>query len=38
MEELRREALDEGRDYLYSLPLYDKDGETVIGFIPVGRP
>ena len=38
MEELRREALDEGRDYLYSLPLYDKDGETVIGYFPVGRP
>ena len=38
MEELRWEALDEGRDYLYSLPLYDKDGETVIGYFPVGRP
>ena len=37
MEELRREALDEGRDYLYSLPLYDKDGKTVIGFFPVGN-
>ena len=37
MEELRREALDQGRDYLYSLPLYDKDGVTVIGYFPVGN-
>ncbi|MBR5701538.1 MAG: Ig-like domain-containing protein, partial [Oscillospiraceae bacterium] len=37
MDELRRQALDEGRDYLYSLPLYDKDGVTVIGFFPVGN-
>ena len=37
MEELRREALEAGRDYLYSLPLYDRDGVTVIGFVPVGN-
>ena len=37
MEELRREALEEGRDYLYALPLYDKDGVTVIGYFPVGN-
>ena len=37
MEELRREALEEGRDYLYALPLYDRDGVTVIGFFPVGN-
>lgn len=37
MEELRREALEEGRDYLYALPLYDRDGVTVIGYFPVGN-
>ena len=37
MEELRREALEEGRDYLYALPLYAEDGETVIGCFPVGN-
>ena len=37
MDELRRQALDEGRDYLYALPLYDKDGVTVIGYFPVGN-
>ena len=37
MEELRREALEEGRDYLYALPLYAEDGVTVIGYCPVGN-
>ena len=37
MEELRREALEEGRDYLYALPLYDRDGVSVIGYFPVGN-
>ena len=37
MEELRLQALEEGRDYLYALPLYAEDGVTVIGCFPVGN-
>ena len=38
LEELRQEALREGRDYIYSVPLYDSDGVTVIGYFGVGSP
>ncbi len=35
---LAREALAEGRDYLYAIPVYLEDGVTVIGKYGIGQP
>ena len=37
MEALRREAEQEGRTYLYAIPLYGEDGVTVIGSCGIGN-
>ena len=36
MEELRQKALEEGRNYLYTIPLYAEDGVTVLGSFRIG--
>ena len=35
---LAREALAEGRDYVYAIPVYLEDGVTVIGKYGIGQP
>jgi hypothetical protein len=35
---LAQNQLDAGAEYLYMIPLYEANGETVIGEFPVGNP